>query len=212
MTTGDDSKRGQPHAVKRARLPECSIPCSAPRRLGAARGRRRRHHHTRGRRHRQRRQHLAAGRRRRRRRDPPRRRGASCSPNARRSAAAPPARPRSRAAIICRRSTSSTRSGRCGTAASSGEPDLLASCYRTALDARRRARPAIHRVPGDLDRRVSLPGRSRRRGSQSARWCRSCPRTRAVSSRVVFCCFSEESAKHHMMRAIRTEIQRHRRA
>jgi O-acetyl-ADP-ribose deacetylase (regulator of RNase III) len=78
-----------------------------------------------------------------------------------------------------------------------GEADLLASCYRTALDlaAARQlssiAFPAIstgvYRFPGDLAARVAVGSvvseiSADRRGMQ----------------RVVFCCFSKESAEHHM--------------
>ena len=164
----------------------------------AARDRRRRHHHARRRRHRQRREPLAARRRRGRRRDPSRR-GAGAAggmPHARRlrhrlgqdhprlSPEGQARHPRGRPGVERRRQ---------------GEEDLLASCYRTALDARRRARPALDRIPGDLDRRLSLSRRSRgaHRGRHGA-----CPRRvgapRAASSASVFCCFSQESAEHHM--------------
>ena len=43
-----------------------------------------------------------------------------------------------------------------------GEDDLLASCYRTALDLAAAAQACLDRLPGDLDRRLPLSGRSRR--------------------------------------------------
>ena len=86
------------------------------------------------RRHRQRRQPLAARRRRRRRRHPPRRRAGTAGrmPHARRLRdRLRQDHPRLSAAGA---STSFTRSVRCGSGGGKGEDELLASCYRTALD------------------------------------------------------------------------------
>ena len=60
--------------------------------------------------------------------------GRSCWRSAARSAAATPATRRSPAPAGSRSATSSTPSARSGTAASSGEPELLASCYRRAIE------------------------------------------------------------------------------
>jgi O-acetyl-ADP-ribose deacetylase len=78
-----------------------------------------------------------------------------------------------------------------------GEPDLLASCYRTALDlaAERRlvsiAYPAIstgvYRFPPDLAAKIAV-------GTVVAEISAA---SRGMQ-RVVFCCFSQDSAKHHM--------------
>ena len=97
----------------------------------------------------------------------------------------------------CRRSTSSTRSGRCGTAASTAKPELLASCYRTALALAAEhglqsiAFPAIstgvYRFPADLAARIAV-GTVVSEISADARGIK----------RVVFCCFSKESAEHHI--------------
>ncbi|MGP0090683.1 MAG: O-acetyl-ADP-ribose deacetylase [Xanthobacteraceae bacterium] len=77
-----------------------------------------------------------------------------------------------------------------------GEEDLLASCYRTALALAAEhalgsvAFPAIstgiYRFPGDLAARIAV-------GTVAAEVA-SMPR---AFERVVFCCFSEDSAKHH---------------
>ena len=78
-----------------------------------------------------------------------------------------------------------------------GEPELLASCYRTALalaaDCRLHsiAFPAIstgvYRFPADLAARIAV-GTVVSEISADARGI----------DRVVFCCFSQESAGHHM--------------
>ena len=78
-----------------------------------------------------------------------------------------------------------------------GEPDLLASCYRTALalaadhGLRSIAFPAIstgvYRFPADLAARIAV-GTVVSEISADARGI----------SRVVFCCFSQESAEHHI--------------
>jgi O-acetyl-ADP-ribose deacetylase (regulator of RNase III) len=78
-----------------------------------------------------------------------------------------------------------------------GEPDLLASCYRTALDlaAERRlvsiAYPAIstgvYRFPPDLAAKIAV-------GTVVAEISAA---SRGMQ-RVVFCCFSQDTAKHHM--------------
>jgi O-acetyl-ADP-ribose deacetylase len=78
-----------------------------------------------------------------------------------------------------------------------GEDDLLASCYRTALDlaAERRlvsiAYPAIstgvYRFPPDLAAKIAV-------GTVVAEISAA---SRGMQ-RVVFCCFSQDTAKHHM--------------
>ena len=87
-------------------------------------------------------------------------------------------------------------SGRCGTAAASDEETLLAGCYRTALDLAAAhaltsiAYPAIstgiYRFPADLAARIAV-------GTVASELAAS-PRGMA---RVIFCCFSAESAEHH---------------
>ena len=77
------------------------------------------------------------------------------------------------------------------------EPDLLASCYRTALDLAADndlhsiAFPAIstgvYRFPADLAARIAV-GAVVSEISAAARGI----------DRVVFCCFSQESADHHV--------------
>ena len=128
-----------------------------------------RHHHgRRGRRDRQRRQLEPARRAAASTARSTARPGRSCSRSAGGSAAARPATRRSPAPAAAGARTSSTRSGRSGAAAGEGEPELLASCYRRADRARRRARLRARRVPGDLDRRVRLSARAgRARGARS---------------------------------------------
>ena len=92
--------------------------------------------------------------------------GPSCSRNARRSAAAPPARRRSPAAIELPAQHVIHAVGPVWSGGSSGEADLLASCYRTALDAcgrhglRSIAFPAIstgvYRFPADRAARIAV--------------------------------------------------------
>ena len=77
------------------------------------------------------------------------------------------------------------------------EPDLLAGCYRTALElaaANRLASlafPAIstgvYRFPSDRAARIAV-GTVASELSAAARGIK----------RVVFCCFAQESAQHHM--------------
>jgi O-acetyl-ADP-ribose deacetylase (regulator of RNase III) len=77
-----------------------------------------------------------------------------------------------------------------------GEPDLLASCYRTALELAAQSRltsiayPAIstgiYRFPADLAARIAV-GTVVSEVSTDPRGI----------SRLVFCCFSQESADHH---------------
>ena len=78
-----------------------------------------------------------------------------------------------------------------------GEPDLLVSCYRTALDLaaghglQSIAFPAIstgvYRFPADLAAQIAA-GTVVSEMSANARGIKD----------VVFCCFSKESAEHHM--------------
>ena len=78
------------------------------------------------------------------------------------------------------------------------EEELLASCYRTALDlaaAHRLASIAfpaistgIYRFPPDRAARIAVGHRGRRTGS----------RRRAAWRSVVFCCFAQEAADHHI--------------
>src|SRR5688572_5471940 len=78
-----------------------------------------------------------------------------------------------------------------------GEPDLLASCYRTALNLaaeshlRSIAFPAIstgvYRFPADLAGRIAV--------GTVASELSAAPRG---IERAIFCCFSQESAGHHM--------------
>jgi O-acetyl-ADP-ribose deacetylase (regulator of RNase III) len=78
-----------------------------------------------------------------------------------------------------------------------GEPDLLASCYRTALalaadhGLRSIGFPAIstgvYRFPADLAARIAV-GTAVSEVSANARGI----------NRVLFCCFSKESARHHI--------------
>jgi O-acetyl-ADP-ribose deacetylase (regulator of RNase III) len=78
-----------------------------------------------------------------------------------------------------------------------GEPDLLAACYRTALDLAAShglhsiAFPAIstgvYRFPADLAAQIAV-GTVVSEMSANARGIKD----------VVFCCFSNESAEHHM--------------
>jgi O-acetyl-ADP-ribose deacetylase (regulator of RNase III) len=77
------------------------------------------------------------------------------------------------------------------------EPELLASCYRTALDLAAAnnlhslAFPAIstgvYRFPADVAARIAV-GTVVSEVSAAARGI----------NRVVFCCFSNESAEHHV--------------
>ncbi len=78
-----------------------------------------------------------------------------------------------------------------------GEPELLGSCYRTALELAADAGlqsiafPAIstgvYRFPADLAAQIAV-GTVASEISSDARGIR----------RVVFCCFSDESAQHHL--------------
>ena len=86
-----------------------------------------------------------------------------------------------------------------------GEPDLLASCYRTALELaagrglRSIAFPAIstgvYRFPADLAARIAV-GTVVTKISADARGI----------NRVVFCCFSKESAEHHINAFVELEL------
>jgi O-acetyl-ADP-ribose deacetylase (regulator of RNase III) len=77
-----------------------------------------------------------------------------------------------------------------------GEPDLLASCYRTALDLAAKnnltsiAFPAIstgvYRFPADLAARIAV-------GTVVS----EVSAARRGLTRAVFCCFAQESADHH---------------
>ena len=78
-----------------------------------------------------------------------------------------------------------------------GEPELLTSCYRTALglaagnDLHSIAFPAIstgiYRFPADLAARIAV----------STAVSEISADARGIN-RVVFCCFSQESADHHV--------------
>ena len=78
-----------------------------------------------------------------------------------------------------------------------GEPELLASCYRTALDlaaednlasiAFQAISTGVYRFPADLAARIAA-GTVVSEISADARGI----------NRVVFCCFSNESADHHV--------------
>jgi O-acetyl-ADP-ribose deacetylase (regulator of RNase III) len=78
-----------------------------------------------------------------------------------------------------------------------GEPELLASCYRTAIELAVAnklssiAFPAIstgvYRFPADLAARIAVETVASELSADA----------RGIQ-RVAFCCFSEESAKHHM--------------
>ena len=91
---------------------------------------------------------------------------------------------------------SSTRSGRSGTAAATTKTALLASCYRTALDLAAAHRltsiayPAIstgvYRFPPELAARIAVGTVA----SEIAAHARGL-------QRVIFCCFSADSAEHH---------------
>ena len=150
-------------AARRSSVLDCRNARSARHRrgwTGAAGGRRRRHHHARGRRHRQRRQHVAAGRRRRRWRDPSR----GGTRTARRMRDAGRLRHRLGQDHARLQATGEARHP-CGRA---GVEWRQARRGRTAgvllshgADARGREHASLDRVPGDLDRRVSLSRRSR---------------------------------------------------
>ena len=85
---------------------------------------------------------------------------------------------------------------RSGTAATSGEDDLLASCYRTALSLSAQHRlvslafPAIstgiYGFPADRAARIAV-------GTVTAELAAA----RGSVRQVVFCCFSDTSARHH---------------
>ena len=123
--------------------------------------------------------------------------GPELLPNARRSAAAPPARPRSRAAIGLPARHVIHAVGPVWHGGARGEEDLLASCYRTALTLASQHRlqsiafPAIstgvYRFPADRAARIAV--------GTVASEISAAPRGIA---RVVFCCFSEEAAMHHV--------------
>ncbi len=77
-----------------------------------------------------------------------------------------------------------------------GEEDLLASCYRTALTLAAEHRLASIAFPAISTGIYRFPARSRRphRGRHRGGGGRHSPRGIA---RVVFCCFSPDSARHH---------------
>ena len=77
-----------------------------------------------------------------------------------------------------------------------GEDELLASCYRRSLELCRDPQSRLDRLSRDFDRCLSLSRRPsrRHRGRNDARGagvgaCRS--------TRVIFCCFSPDSARLH---------------
>ena len=115
----------------------------------------------------------------------------NCLPNAKRSAAARPARPRSRAAIGLPAKHVIHAVGPVWNGGGEGEDELLASCYRTALDLAAAHRltsiafPAIstgiYRFPPDRAARIAV-------GTVAAELAAS-PRGIA---RVVFCCFARQ--------------------
>ncbi len=78
-----------------------------------------------------------------------------------------------------------------------GEDELLASCYRTALElaaAHRLSRSRFRRSrPASIAFRPTAPPASR-----SARWLRNLPARARGIERVVFCCFGPSAADHHI--------------
>ena len=67
-------------------------------------------------------------------------------------------------AASCPRATSSTRSDRVWCGGDDGEPELLASCYRRAIELAARSRLPERRVSRDLRRHLRLSARAGRRG------------------------------------------------
>ena len=106
-----------------------------------------------------------------------------------------PEMPRLPAAIGSRRATSFMRSARSGLAAEKNEEALLAACYRSALELAPRNGSRRSRTRR-FDRHLSFSPRSRRadRGRHVASEIAADPRG---IERIVFCCFSPESAEHH---------------
>ncbi|MFA6264464.1 MAG: O-acetyl-ADP-ribose deacetylase [Pseudolabrys sp.] len=80
------------------------------------------------------------------------------------------------------------------------EPDLLAGCYRTALELAQMhwlpsiAFPAIstgvYRFPADLAARIAV-------GTVTSELAPRADGARRAIERVIFCCFSDDSAAHH---------------
>ena len=93
------------------------------------------------------------------------------------------------------------RSGRCGRAAAAAKTNCWPACYRTAiaLAAARRLRSiafsaistGVYGFPADRAARIAVGTVVSALGAEDAR-----------IERVVFCCFSDESADHHAMRSM----------
>ena len=121
----------------------------------------------------------------------------NCSPNAGRSAAAKPAAQRSRAAIGCAAKHVIHAVGPVWSGGGKGEEELLASCYRVALDLASTHRLAsiafpaistgIYRFPPDRAARIAV-------GIVTSEVASS---PRGIG-RVVFCCFAQDIADHHV--------------
>ena len=77
------------------------------------------------------------------------------------------------------------------------EDELLASCYRTSLELAARSRPCLDRVPGDLDRHLSLPAPIAPRASRSGRWRQRLRRRRTGCSASCSAAFRRTLRQHH---------------
>ena len=125
------------------------------------------------------------------------RRARSCARNAKSSAAARPGRPRSRAAIGCRPNISSTPSDRCGGEATPART----SCSPPATAPRLILPPRIASHRSRFRRSQPAFMASRRIALRASPWARSPRKSRHRGSgvaRVVFCCFAQGAADHHI--------------